>query len=337
MKKPAHVSAQTSPSKSRKGLVLLLLAFHVALLGMFWNLQAGEKQAIVNMHESVASLEDAEMLSRVMERTAVTQTVIQAIPADLLEYVSGQVTLSNTDNGNDIAAQVATRSPEYFKWFCTIDPIDSFRLEALVECKELGDSGVKLYNGYGYAHLIPLDDARLADLYKNIADSDLPLMMPVNTAKFQTELENVLDQNPELKIIASHFALASKNLSRASDLMRRYPNLWVDTSFGSTTIAMDGFKTMEKNREAYRSFFEEFQDRIVWGTDNVIRMDEGKTEDFEVALFELYKDMLSEEDVSTLLSEEGVLGGTARALKGLNLDEKILKKVFWQNAKNLLE
>ncbi|MFA6023851.1 MAG: amidohydrolase family protein [Candidatus Gracilibacteria bacterium] len=262
------------------GSVLLLILLFVAV--------QPQKMAVVNAHESIEGAAELEVLKNTMAKLGIEHTVLQGIPKGLLYFTDGVANLSEVEENNALLAEAVRENPEQFSYFCTIDPNDPLRLETLEACNEA--SGVKLYNGYSYAHTVPLDDYKLNTFYARLTELELPLMLPVSTNEYEAELRNMLTLNPELTVICPHFCLSSKNLPRLRALMEDFPNLYIDTSFGHIDFAQEGFKTLLENKEAYRAFFEEFQDRIVFGTDAVLSSYEGKDEEW---VTDLYKDYLS--------------------------------------------
>ena len=87
-------------------------------------------------------------------------------------------------------------------------------------------------------------------------------------------------------------------------LMRRYPNLWADTSAGS------GYNAITRDPAFGIEFLDEFQDKIMFGTDSCLRSDLSKERPV-VRLFQAFE-------------EEGVLSKDA------------LEKIKWRNCARLL-
>lgn len=291
----------------------------------------------MNVHESVESIEDVVTLQLTMEELGIRQTVLAAIPNAFLYFEEDEVNLGAVEESNTLVQQVSaqTESEETFEFLCAIDPLDVTRVTQLEKCLDDGGLGLKLYNGYSYSHILPLDDARLNELYSALQEKGAVLMLPVNAGEFQSELENVLTLYPELDVVCPHYCLSSKSLARLTDLMSRFPNLYVDTSFGSTEFALTGFQTITDNNEAFRTFFETFQDRILFGTDNVVTSYEDKDGDFLKDLYQDYIWVLTQDTFASDLDDEPADGPTT--YKGLDLSYTIQQKVFWQNWANLVE
>ncbi|MFA5793055.1 MAG: amidohydrolase family protein [Candidatus Gracilibacteria bacterium] len=272
-------------------------------------------QKIINVHESIESKENVIQLQDAMKKTGISKIVLSGIPEDILYFDGTVQSLADSKNNNAIIEQVIKEYPNQFDYICTIDPNDVNRLELLETCIQNGAVGVKLYNGYSYSHTAPIDDSVLNDFYAKIAEENKILLLPVNTSEYTNELTNILILNPTLKVICPHYCLSSKNLPRLTELMDAHKNLYVDTSFGSLDLAIEGFDTITKNPEEFTAFFDQFADRILFGTDNVITTYENKDSEFITSLYQTYLDVY----------------------KGLALPNSITKKVFWQNWQDLVK
>lgn len=285
---------------------------------------------VVNIHESVEDDGDIAKLAAAMADLGIDHTVLHGIPNDLLHY-EGQEVISyeGLDENHGFILDMVEENPELFSFFCAIDPSDLNRLGEVEECLENGGLGVKVYTGYSYAHDRSLDDAKLLKVYDLLEERGGILMLPVNTGEYQEELESVLAAYPNMTVICPHYCLSSKNLGRVSGLLDQYPNLYVDTSFGHIEFATEGFITMSENNVEFRTFFDTYQDRILFGTDTVITGYEYKNRDW---LGQLYHDYVS---ILTAEQFESHVAPTLQ-LTGLGLSPAVQKKVFWQNWNDLV-
>lgn len=315
----------------------LLWASALILLLVQISLASPDLPPIINVHESVEKLEDVVSLQNVMNELNIRTTVLHAIPAGLLYYKGEEVRLSDVEESNTLVEQIVAQTAQQddFEFFCTVDPLDVDRVQTLQTCLDKGAIGLKLYNGYSYTHVMPLDDAKLNELYVTLEEKGALLMLPVNAGQYQNELENVLHSYPDLTVICPHYCLSSKSLNRLSELMEAHPNLYVDTSFGSTSFAEEGFKTISENTDAYKKFFDLYQDRILFATDNVVTSYEEKQEGVLSNLYGAYISILAEGDFDASL-DEGNPAQTTR-YTGLELPYATLQKVFWKNWTDLVE
>lgn len=309
---------------------IVLLAAPLLIL-IQWALITPGLPSIINAHESVENVEDLIRLQTVMDQLGISHTVLHAVPYDLLHYdEDNKVDLSQVEANNQVLQEAVDAYPEDFSFFCSMDPKDPNRLALFEDCVEHGARGVKLYNGYSYTHEVTLDAPKLNELYETIAEQEKLLMLPVNAGEYENELRNLLTLHPDLTVICPHFCLSSKNLDRLTALLNEFPNLYIDTSFGFIDYTLEGFQTLSEHHDDFVAFFAEFQDRILFGTDNVITSYEGKTTEWLTALYSDYLSMLSKESFTSALD-------TNIHYTGLNLPYPILRKVLSQNWMNLIQ
>jgi predicted TIM-barrel fold metal-dependent hydrolase len=76
------------------------------------------------------------------------------------------------------------------------------------------------------------------------------------------ELEHILARHPGLKLILAHFLFLWGELSEARRILEAYPAIAFDLTPG-----VHGFVELSQEIRAARQFFEDFQDRLIYGTD----------------------------------------------------------------------
>lgn len=186
--------------------------------------------------------------------------------------------------------EIAERYPSRLIPFCSLDPREinndattDFR-PILQFFKEAGCKGVG-----EYVPNIPFDDPRNINLFEQVAELSLPLTFHVAPKLGQgygvydevglPRLEMVLRTCPNLKLFAHSqpfWAEIGTNVDednrqgypsgkvtpgRVVELMRNYPNLYGDLSAGS------GHNAISRDPDFGYGFLEEFQDRLLFGTD----------------------------------------------------------------------
>lgn len=195
--------------------------------------------------------------------------------------------LQTTENALDIY----NMHPDRIIPFCNLDPrwqyntADNDFSEVLEHYKSLGCKGL----GEFVAHL-PWDDDRVLNLLSHVEKAGLPLLFHVASQDRGqygliddyklTKLEYVLKTFPKLQFIAHSMGIWA-NISgdatpenwmgyppgpvtpggRLPELMRTYDNLWGDFSAGS------GNNALVRDKDFGFRFLEEFQDRLLFGTD----------------------------------------------------------------------
>ena len=79
-----------------------------------------------------------------------------------------------------------------------------------------------------------------------------------------TEVEDVLTRFPGLRIILAHCFFMSADLERLDALMQRHPNVCLDIVSGT-----EMYWNFGRRPDDWRAFFLKYQDRIIYGTDNM--------------------------------------------------------------------
>jgi predicted TIM-barrel fold metal-dependent hydrolase len=137
----------------------------------------------------------------------------------------------------------------------------------------------------------------------------------------------VVQRHPNTTFVALHVAVA-EDLDYVSECMRRCPNFWVEI----------GARIGELGRQPRRSrrFFEEFQDRIMFGTDAVPGGYETPQQIFGDLLYEIYYRFLETEDEYFDYAPAPIPPQGRWRIYGLGLPDSILRKVYYENAARLL-
>ena len=287
--------------------------------------------SIVNAHESIENAEDIAKLTSAMARLNISDIVLHGIPEDYLRYdEEAEIDLSAIGNNHELILEAVESYPGKFHYVCTLDPEDSLRMNLLEECIENGAVGVKFYVGYAVSHTYNIDNPALGSFLERMAEAELFLMLPVNTTLFGAELEVMLAANPDLDVVCPHYCLSSTDLEWLGGALDKYPNLYVDTSFGSTRLFESGFARMSENHDAFVAFFDKYQDRILFATDNVITSYEDKTEEWVTQLYSDYISMMTEGEFISAINPD-------LTYVGLDLTRAIQQKVFWRNWNALIE
>jgi len=155
-------------------------------------------------------------------------------------------------------------------------------------------------------------------------------------------MEHVLQEFPDLVQVVPHFMLSSGNLSRLIRLMREYPQLYTDISFGHPDFLVAGFGRISNNYLAFREFMKNYRDRITYGTDLVVTTYKAKTRAYIDDVHLAYMDLLEEDEFTLPKSIYSMMTADAkknidqdRVFRGLNLDDETLQMIYHDNAKKL--
>lgn len=179
-------------------------------------------------------------------------------------------------------------------------------LDRIDRIAERGAVGIKVHKalGLGYedssGNRIPVDDERLAPLFERIGELDLVLAFhiadpkaffeprtpgnerwaelsenpdwwwgdreehPYDWWQLVRQLENVIDRHPETTVLGVHWGCAAEEVGYVADVMRDNPNYIVDVAARVPEIG-------RHRPDLVHDVFVEFQDRILFGTDMIVR------------------------------------------------------------------
>ncbi len=215
---------------------------------------------------------------------------------------------------------------------------------------ELGDKGLGLvYASSEPAFGMHIDDPRLQPVLKRCGELGMPINIHVaeplwmyeqldahndgyiNAEKWHLDtetpeflshpdilktLENAVRANPKTTFIACHFANCEYDLSILGSLLDTYSNLYADISarYGETATIPD----------FTRAFYEKYQNRLLYGTDM----------GFEQEMYEVTFRLLETSDEHFYMQD---YFNYHWPLYGFGLPDKVLKKLYYENAKRILD
>jgi predicted TIM-barrel fold metal-dependent hydrolase len=213
---------------------------------------------------------------------------------------------------------------------------------------ELGDKGKGLFYTKPEAWGVHLDDPRMDPLLKKCGELGMPVNIHVADPKWMYEpmdrfndglmnawqwrldnqtnilshgqlldtLERAVKKHPRTTFIACHFGNCCYDLTKLGALFDKYPNLYAD-------IAARYAETAPVPR-ATAKFYKKYQNRLVYGTDM------GREREMYLTTFRV----LETEDEHFY---DWHLFSYHWPLHGLGLENKILKKIYSENARRILK
>ncbi len=276
----------------------------------------------------------------------------------------------NLDGHNgEIQERVIKKSKPFGDFFITFASIDvtkaddenfdAYVKETLKRSKENGVQGIKCWKSFGLVHkdrngkYLRPDDPRYTVLWETAAELGLPVLIhiadPVAFFKpadrFNERIEelsahpdwaftkpgmytfnelmemqeSLLERNPETTFVIAHCGSCSENLSYVSASLDRYPNMNVDIAA----------RISELGRQPYtsRKFFAEYRDRILFGTDAGPFW----------GIYPSYYRFLETWDEYFSYSDGDKPGQGRWMIYGIGLEDDILKKIYYENAKRLFQ
>ncbi|HYM11946.1 MAG TPA: amidohydrolase family protein [Bryobacterales bacterium] len=129
--------------------------------------------------------------------------------------------------------------------------------------------------------------------------------------------DRILERHPKLRVIGCHLGSNEEDLDRLGKRLDAHPNFAVDVAARVRFLARE-------DRERVRQFLLKYADRILYATDFTL----GAGNDDRAA-----QSFLAQHDQEwSFFSTGGTLGYRGREIQGLALSEKLLRKIFHDNA-----
>jgi len=305
---------------------------------------------VIDMHSHNYAETDQEIAAwvRTMDELGITKTIV----------LSG-------DHGKEFDAVLARykKFPGRFSVWCGFDYAGcdqpGYGPAAVVElerCFKAGAEGVGeiIDKGQGLFPTVPLaqpmhfDDSRMDPLLEQCGRLGLPINIHVAEPKWMFEpmdkhndglmnaykwrrdnqtnglshaelivtLERAVKKHPRTVFVACHYANSCYDLTQLGELFDKYPNLYAD-------ISARYVETAAIPRHVAK-FYQRYQDRLVYGTDMGFRKQMFLT---TFRILETEDEHFYDWDISFY----------HWPLHGFGLDNKILKKVYSENARKILE
>ena len=272
--------------------------------------------------------------------------------------VSGAARRASSLRGNSLALLCKAMHPDRAYVFggldyCTPKEITAAELGRQgAELLEAGCDGMKMIEGKpparkatGFALDSPVYDelyallaARGAPIVSHVADPETwwdPAQAPEaarrrpywqddqmpSKQQLYAEVDGILAKFPRLRIIFAHFYFLSNFPDRAAAFMDRWPEISFDLAPGS-----EMYRNFTKAPDRWREFFTRYQDRIVFGTDNISPR-EPRAERYQKMVDKIWMIRMF------LERDEDFEGFGSDHIQGLGLDAPILEKIYSTNFK----
>jgi predicted TIM-barrel fold metal-dependent hydrolase len=256
-------------------------------------------------------------------------------------------------------------------WERTIQPgYSQFQADEIVRAHAAGARGLKilktlglyLREGISKGPLVKIDDRRFDAMWETCGSLGMPVAIHVSdpeafflpTDRFNERFEElnnhpdwsfyggdfpsnaellearnrVLARHPKTQFLVLHVGNNAENLPYVGECMDRFPNMHVEL----------GARIGELGRQPRmaRKFFERYQDRILFGTDAVPHGTDTPQQVFDDELYEIYYRFLETDDEYFDYAPAPVPPQGRWRIYGLGLPDGILKKVYYENAAQLL-
>lgn len=301
---------------------------------------------ITNAHDHLYMLKHLDKYLEAAEKLGIARTLFVASSEFTFLGAKGDPKKLNDWNTKEIL-KAAKEHPGKIIPFATIHPDDADKVELLKGYVAEGVMGLKLYTGHSNFHDRPLDAEEMLPVYQYCEETGLPLLWHVNMEKYTGELFWVLEKYPNLTAIIPHFGVGfwrpeGPVMKDVAKMLDTYPNIYVDSSFGTREILVGGLEKVTANLDFFKDFYAKYQDRIVWGTDMVVTGNSEKTEPWIESVIRACRDVHEKDYFTFWMAAAG--SGYAYGAKdnvygeerGLNLPPEILKKIYETNIDKVL-
>jgi predicted TIM-barrel fold metal-dependent hydrolase len=146
--------------------------------------------------------------------------------------------------------------------------------------------------------------------------------------ELQEARRTVMRRHPKTQFVCLHVADA-ENLTYVSECLDELSNMHVDIAARIGELG--------RQPRAARKFFDKYQDRIVFGTDAVPGGYNTPQQIFGDDLYRIYYRFLETEDEYFDYAPAPKPPQGRWCISGIGLPDGILKKVYWENAAQLLK
>jgi len=301
---------------------------------------------ITNAHDHLYMLKHLDKYLKAAKKLGVERTLFVASSEFTFVGTKGDQKKLNDWSSQEVL-KAAKQFPGKIIPFVTLHPDDKDKVELLKGYMADGAMGLKLYTGHSNFHDRPLDAEEMMPVYAFCEETGFPLLWHVNMAKYTDELFRVLEKYPNLTAIIPHFGVGfwqpeGRVMEQVAKMLDTYPNIYVDSSFGTREILVGGLEKVSNNLDFFQHFYEKYQDRIVWGTDMVVTGNREKTEPWVESVIRACRDVNEKDHYTFWMAAAGSgyaygsKSNTYGELRGLNLPPEILKKIYETNIDKVL-
>jgi predicted TIM-barrel fold metal-dependent hydrolase len=217
--------------------------------------------------------------------------------------------------------------------FCTIDEADPRAAELVEQYIQEGAMGLKLMGGHPEFYDEPLNSENMYKVYRVVDEYDIPVLLHgsiINIPGLKNQLDQVYGDFPDVTFIHAHYCstiMTGIDLDQCAELLDKHPNLYIDLSMGGGIARYH--KYLKQDLKKIKDFVIKYQDRILFGSDIILR---SSTNDFDW----LYERIKCDIDLHEKEEYTCDFGESEWVHQGFNLDEEVLRKLYYENPKKAL-
>ena len=217
--------------------------------------------------------------------------------------------------------------------FCTIDESDPQAADLVEQYILQGAKGIKLIGGHPQFYDDPLNSENMYKVYEKASEYGVPVLIHGSITTIpglKDQLDQVYGDFPDVTFIQAHYGstiMVGIELYQIAELLDKHPNLYIDLSMGGGIARYQRY--LKQDLETIRDFVIKYQDRILFGSDIVLRPSRNYF-DF------LYERIGCDIDLHEQVEYTCPYGEPDWVHQGFNLDKEILRKLYYENPKKVL-
>ena len=279
----------------------------------------------IDFHQHISSSIDVQDYLEVMELFNIEKGVMLSLRD-----------VNNSDvykRSNEFVLQLQKDYPDKIIAYTTIEEEDEGSLQVFRKTMEEGSRGLKLigwHSIYIRKYNVSLTDEKMYRLYEFSEENKLPIIAHIRLSeseKYYEDLAKISSDFPDLKIILAHGGLDLNNLQKLDSLLKENPNLYIDFSFYGIYYPY-WFRLVGKHHYEFRNLIIKYSDQVLWGTD--VYPSDNRGYDYMVSAIHCSVKLVEELKFTCSGFEKN------ETLTGLNLPPEVLKKIYYDNAGELL-
>lgn len=316
-----------------------IILFLLISTSCHWLLPADRPARLINLHEQL-SIDAKGYLDdlRDIEHSRLI-VLASAPPSGFLRPGAFEKYLENENFLFQFQHQFQHRDRQV-RLVCTIDP--KKRVELLLRdltlCFDKGAIGAKIYHTHtliqqkDFGGEDPMSLPDMSQVLELLQSRGKALFLLSNQFDKQNELFAMIQKYPKVPVLCSNMCFAGERLGQLDQLMQATPNLFLGYSFLFPKIF---YQFLQKNDlKRVQQFFIKYQDRLFYESSYLLDKNELIAKRYMQWSFKNKYHFLKDK-VFTFYSPPII--NQARNFTGLNLSEEILDKIYYQNAKDLLD
>jgi len=231
--------------------------------------------------------------------------------------------------------RIKKQYPEKIIVFATIDEADPKAAEIFEQALQDGAEGIKLLGGHPKFYDEPRNSENMYKGYQISAEYKVPVLLHgsiITIPGLKDQLDQVYSDFPEVTFIQAHYGstiMNGINLDQIAELLDKHPNLYIDLSMGGGIARYHYYFRLDLAK--VKDFIITYQDRILFGSDIILNKAKYKDFDWFYQRMKCDLDLHQQKEYTPSFGEKDILH------QGFDLDREVLRKLYYENPKKVLD